>query len=441
MQRFAILSAILAVTAKGASLSTQERAALTDELKAWKNSQSGQVAVEQGYYHPNLSLMGEEDATPSEDELTRFYNTKLDIETLAKQNPNAKFSLDTPFTMMTNEEFAKFAHGSFLQDKSRRLRADMNESAEKSEISEMSEANAGTIDWTTSGCVTSVKNQGQCGSCWAFSTVAAVESANCLTGAKLVDFSSQQVTSCSTSGGYGCSGGFPSKALDWIAQNGLCTDASYPYTSGSTQQTGTCSTSCQSQHLSISGSVNVASGESSLETALNQQPIVVVVYAGNNVWKQYSGGVVSSCPQGQSDHAVLAVGYGSSTSPFFKIKNSWGTSWGDHGYIYLQRGVGGKGTCNVAEAPTYPRMTGSVSPSTAPTSAPTQAPQPTATRTPQPTTTRTPRPTATKTNSPTSKPRSKCGSCQNCYYAPGLACFSNWSRYDCQSSGFQWCGN
>ncbi|CAK4372318.1 unnamed protein product, partial [Aphanomyces euteiches] len=99
---------------------------------------------------------------------------------------------------------------------------------------------------------------------------------------------------------------------------------------------------CTKKTLSIGETVQTE-GEDPLVAALNKQPVSVVVEAGNEVWRNYKSGVVTQCPGKQSDHAVIAVGYGTSTHDYFKIKNSWGAQWGDSGYIYLQRGVGGKG--------------------------------------------------------------------------------------------------
>ncbi|KAF0708530.1 hypothetical protein As57867_006214, partial [Aphanomyces stellatus] len=102
-----------------------------------------------------------------------------------------------------------------------------------------------------------------------------------------------------------------------------------------------------------------------------------VVEAGNNVWKNYRGGVVSQCPGAQSDHAVIAVGYDGES---FKIKNSWGAGWGENGYIRLARNGGGSGTCNVVEAPSFPQLSAKPQPPSPPTkspSPPTPPPRPT----------------------------------------------------------------
>ncbi|KAF0691470.1 hypothetical protein As57867_017259, partial [Aphanomyces stellatus] len=128
-------------------------------------------------------------------------------------------------------------------------------------------------------------------------------------------------------------------------------------------------------------------------TVLNTQPATVVVEAGNSVWRNYKSGIVSQCPGSQSDHAVIAVGYGSKNGDFFKIKNSWGAQWGDNGYIYLKRGGGGKGMCNVVEGISYPELSGSPKPtSNSPTS---YSPKPTS---------GSPTPTSSKPSPSTKKP-------------------------------------
>ncbi|KAH9162208.1 hypothetical protein AeNC1_018852, partial [Aphanomyces euteiches] len=120
-------------------------------------------------------------------------------------------------------------------------------------------------------------------------------------------------------------GGYPSAAIDYQHNGGICLESAYPYTSGTTGQTGSCQSSCAKKTLSIGETVQTE-GEDSLVAALNKQPVSVVVEAGNEVWRNYKSGVVTQCPGKQSDHAVIAVGYGTSTHDYFKIKNSWGLS-------------------------------------------------------------------------------------------------------------------
>ncbi|OQS01784.1 cathepsin L, partial [Thraustotheca clavata] len=185
---------------------------------------------------------------------------------------------------------------------------------------------------------------------------------------------------------------------------------------------------------SIGATVSIQ-GENALQSSLDKQAVQVIVEAGNNVWRNYKSGVVKSCPGAQSDHAVLAVGYGNLNGvDHFKIKNSWGSSWGSGGYIYLQRGVGGNGMCNVAEHPSYPTI--NVNPQ--PTSV---SPTPTS-KSPSPTT-KSPSPT-TKSPAPTTKKPDQCNGCTECYYPAGETCY-DFDAYTCQDLSFDygtiWCGN
>jgi C1A family cysteine protease len=205
-------------------------------------------------------------------------------------------------------------------------------------------AQATTVDWTTSGCVAGVKNQGQCGSCWAFSAIGSLESAYCLKYGSLTLLSEQQVTNCDPQSS-GCDGGWPSWALSYIKSNGgVCTSASSPYTLGSSGVTGSCSTSCTKKAIKITSVASVTATDAGFATAITKQPVAVAVAAGNPSWKQYTGGVVSSCSTSALDHAVLAVGFDSNS---FRFKNQWGTSWGAGGYIQLKRTSGSSGTCGV----------------------------------------------------------------------------------------------
>jgi len=196
------------------------------------------------------------------------------------------------------------------------------------------------IDWTTKGAVSAIKNQGQCGSCWAFSTTGAIESAYLLQG-NSVNLSEQQLVDCSGSyGNHGCGGGWMDSAFAYVKDHGLKTEDEYPYKAVNQQ----CDASSGGQYK-ISGFIDTPGCDNLLNT-LSQRPVSVAVDA--STWSLYRGGVLSTC--GTSiNHGVLVVG---ATSEYTKIKNSWGTSWGEAGYIRIAAG----NTCNVCGYPSYPTL-------------------------------------------------------------------------------------
>jgi len=194
----------------------------------------------------------------------------------------------------------------------------------------------GDVDWSTKGGVSRIKNQGSCGSCWAFSATGVLESWALVARKGTFDLSEQQLVDCSRSyGNQGCNGGWPSNALKYVAANnqGIALEGAYPY-AGKDQ-------TCKSNGgpFKITGSVLSASGCAGLQTAINTAPISVTVDATN--WSPYRGGVFNNC--GASiNHAVLLVAY---VGGVYKIKNSWGTGWGEQGYIRLANG----NTCGVCQ--------------------------------------------------------------------------------------------
>ncbi|EQC26019.1 hypothetical protein SDRG_16121 [Saprolegnia diclina VS20] len=346
MQRMLFASA-LAVSAAALDISEEQRASLVADLDAWRAKFGGDASL----LPPVYSISSEEDA--SDALLARLHSAKERVEVLKAANPNASFSHVGPFALLSHEEFEQRLGRSFGKAQpERKLRVESVDYASLEAV-----AAAGAVDWTTSSCVNAVKNQGNCGSCWSFSATGAAESAHCIATGKLLNLAEQQLVSCDkVDGQLGCDGGYEDKAINWIASRGQCLTKDYPYTSGSSGANGTCKKTCVAQKLSIGAAVEIV-GEGPLTTALNTQPVTVAVEAGNDVWQYYSGGVVTACPGAQSDHAVIAVGYGTSSgTTYFKIRNSWGASWGEAGYIRLQRGVGGKGMCNVAEMPAYPKI-------------------------------------------------------------------------------------
>jgi len=217
-----------------------------------------------------------------------------------------------------------------------------------------------SVDWTTKGAVTPVKNQGQCGSCWAFSTTGSVEGAWFLSNGTLVSLSEQQLVDCSSSfGNQGCNGGLMDSAFEYIISNkGLTTEANYPYTAVD----GTCSAAKAKQVVAtIKSYTDVATNsEAALEAAIAQQPVSVAVEADQSSFQLYAGGVMTAACGTQLDHGVLAVGYGTdsaSGNQFWKVKNSWGADWGMNGYILLGKGKvynGGAGQCGILMDPSFP---------------------------------------------------------------------------------------
>ncbi len=213
-----------------------------------------------------------------------------------------------------------------------------------------------SVDWVAAGAVTPVKNQGQCGSCWAFSTTGSVEGAWFLSGGTLESLSEQQLIDCSTAeGNQGCNGGMMDDAFKYIVQNGgLCTEASYPYQAAD----GTCKTGCYNV-ATISSFVDVQpNNETALMVAVAKQPVSVAVEADGFDWQFYGGGVVTDSCGTNLDHGVLVVGYGTDATggDYWKVKNSWGADWGEAGYIRLGRGskYAPNGECGILMDPSYP---------------------------------------------------------------------------------------
>jgi len=224
---------------------------------------------------------------------------------------------------------------------------------------------ADSVNWVDAGAVTPVKDQGQCGSCWSFSTTGALEGAYFVKNGKQVSFSEQQLVDCDTlrNGGrdQGCNGGLMDNAFSWITKNGgLCLEADYPYFSGDTQDSGTCQKTCQVYPGSdVVKYVDVApSDDAQMMAALTQQPVAIAIEADQREFQLYKSGVFTGTCGTNLDHGVLAVGYGTeSGSDYYLVKNSWGSSWGSGGFIKLAKGKtfnGGDGQCGMLLSASYP---------------------------------------------------------------------------------------
>jgi hypothetical protein len=204
---------------------------------------------------------------------------------------------------------------------------------------------ANDIDWVSKGAVTPVKDQGRCGSCWAFSATAAIESYAQLAGKGLKVLSAQQINSCDKRDG-GCNGGNTETAYEYVkGAGGIELNSDYPYTSGG-GSTGSCKFNSGRIAISINGYHSVSRGESALKTAMNAGPASLCLAASS--WQSYSGGILSRCDN-QVDHCVQGTGY--SGSSYWRIRNSWGTGWGESGFIRLAQG---SDLCKVSDDTTYP---------------------------------------------------------------------------------------
>jgi len=222
---------------------------------------------------------------------------------------------------------------------------------------------ATSIDWVSSGAVTGVKDQGQCGSCWSFSATGAMEGRYKVKKGSLTSLSEQNLVDCDNrqNGGsdLGCNGGLMDSAFSWAKKNGgICTEAAYPYTSGTTKKAGTCNQSKCSKYSAPTGYVDVAkNSESALTAALNDGPVSVAIEADQSAFQLYKSGVFTGTCGTNLDHGVLAVGYGTDGGKdYYKVKNSWGTGWGEGGYIRIQRNSSQKGgQCGILMGPpSYP---------------------------------------------------------------------------------------
>lgn len=205
------------------------------------------------------------------------------------------------------------------------------------------------VDWRTKNAVTPVKDQAQCGSCWAFSTTGSVEGAVAIKTGTLTSLSEQQLVDCAGSeGNQGCNGGLMDDAFQYIIKNGgLCTEESYPYTA----RNGLCKKTC-STVSTISSFKDVAGTTNALSAAADNAPVSVAIEADQSSFQFYSGGVMTKACGKQLDHGVLVVGYGTdSGTDYWIVKNSWGASWGESGYIRLEKGTD---SCGIHDAASYP---------------------------------------------------------------------------------------
>ncbi|XP_068667024.1 senescence-specific cysteine protease SAG39-like [Aristolochia californica] len=276
-----------------------------------------------------------------------YQSNVLFIDSFNSQNHSFKL-LDNKFADQTNDEF----RGKYLG-------YGFNLSHEHEKTPFRYENMTGppiSVDWRKKGAVTHVKDQGQCGGCWAFSAVAAVEGITQLKTGKLLSLSEQELIDCDVGGeNLGCRGGYMENAFQFIKKNGgVTTESNYPYT-GTDES---CNKSELKSHQAIiNGYENVPpNSEKSLVAAAAGQPISVAVDAGSKAFQFYARGIFHGDCGNQLNHGVTLVGYGvEENSEHWLVKNSWGTQWGEAGYMRMKRNVSSKqGLCGIAMKASYP---------------------------------------------------------------------------------------
>jgi KDEL-tailed cysteine endopeptidase len=281
----------------------------------------------------------------------RFEIFKSNVISIFEHNivPNQNFTLGVnQFSDLTPEEFKALYINSGFKG------VNVGSYGCKTYSSSATSAPA-SIDWRQKNAVTSVKDQGSCGSCWTFSSTGASEGAWAISTGKLIDLSEQQLVDCATGvsyGSHGCNGGQMEGADKYLIANGQCSLASYPYTGVD----GKCKTCSAVAHFSSCSDVK-PNDQVSLLGAVALGPVSVALSADTRYFQSYTGGILDSpACYTELNHGVLITGYGTDNGQkYWNVKNSWSSTWGEQGYVRILRSdsTNDAGICGIAMQPSF----------------------------------------------------------------------------------------
>jgi len=304
-----------------------------------------------------------EDADASH-KATFEFNLAVIAEQNAK-NESLKFGINQ-FTDLSQEQFRIVGGLGWLP-----LAEHSSSFPSLGEHTHQGETLAASVDWQHRGAVTPVKDQGQCGSCWAFSTTGGLEGAWQLATGSLISMAEQQFVDCSKDNS-GCNGGNSGRAISYAHTTAVATESSYSYKATN----GKCKSSFSAAipRGGVSGYKTVGTTASALKSALAHGPLSVSIEADQSSFQNYASGILKSGCGTSHDHAVLVVGYGTDNGQeYFRVKNSWGRSWGDSGYIRMSTSGN---VCGILNHAIYAQVSGSPSPGPSPSPSPQPSPTP-----------------------------------------------------------------
>jgi C1A family cysteine protease len=298
------------------------------------------AAAEQPSFDEWKDMFGIETNGHEEEMKTKYDANVVKIEAMNAEGNDATFAVNQ-FAAMDEADWSAFLTRSNARDMTDTPPVLGVHEHDGSEL-------ASSVDWVSKGAVTGVKDQGQCGGCWSFAATGGLEGAWQVAGHSLVSLSEQQFLDCDSTDS-ACGGGLEYQGWTALKSQGFCTESSYSYKG----RKGSCAQSSCTKGIpggAVTGVTHVGKTASALQSALNSHPVSIGIQADQSAFQFYSGGVLTGTCGTNLDHSVLAVGYDTSSS-YWKVKNSWGASWGESGYIRLSMS-GDK--CGILDDASYP---------------------------------------------------------------------------------------